>query len=326
MERCPLQRIFSVVSILVVVVLMTLPARGGTKVRIATTIGNIDFELYDQDKPVTVTNFLRYLKAGRYSGCFLHRLSPGFVLQGGGYGLTANPDGTYAVTAVEAYAPIVNEFSVGKTYSNTYGTIAMAKLPAEDGDGNPVPGGGPDSATSEWFLNLADNSASLDSQNGGFTVFGRVIAGFDVLALFNTAFVDEANDGVGVYNASGALGNAFTNLPLLANGLNTDNLVFSEIMILPETSVPILPSIAIKGAARLSTGKSILTLKGTASSSVAKIEWRLGKKGKFRLSSAGSTWKLRVKGLEMGKNIVTVRGVGADGVRGAPKKLRILRK
>jgi cyclophilin family peptidyl-prolyl cis-trans isomerase len=303
-------------------------AFAGTKVRIATKGGNIDLELYDQDKPVTVGNFLKYIKSGRYSGTFIHRLVPGFIVQGGGYGLTGNSTDGYTVTGVTAYDPIVNEYAVGRTYSNTYGTIAMAKLPAEDSDGNPIAGGGPDSATSEWFLNLGDNSANLDSQNGGFTVFGRVIAGMDVLASFNTAFVNQGTGGVGVYDASSSLGTAFTNMPLLAGSLEFGNLIFSEITILPdptpESEAP--PTIKIKGGKTVKVTGSSAKIGGKGSSSVAKVEWRVGRKGKFRSHAAGSSWKIKVTKLKPGRNMVYVRAVSAGGIPGPLQKVSVVRQ
>jgi cyclophilin family peptidyl-prolyl cis-trans isomerase len=124
------------------------------------------FELFDRagpgrtrTTPVTVENFLRYADEGRYDNTFVHRSVPGFVIQGGGFKLAAG------LPHIDTFAPIVNEFGT----SNTRGTIAMAKV-----------GGNANSATSEWFVNLADNNdpedpLSLDNQNGGFTVFGRVL-------------------------------------------------------------------------------------------------------------------------------------------------------
>jgi len=98
------------------------------------------------------------------------------VIQGGGY--RYNPANNTA-PHIDTQPPIVNEFGV----SNTRGTVAMAKL-----------GGDPNSATSEWFVNLADNSANLDTQNGGFTVFGRVIGdGMDVVDQIAT--LPRANFG-----------------------------------------------------------------------------------------------------------------------------------
>lgn len=140
-------------------------------VRMTTTQGTIDLALYDRQKPITVTNFLRYVNNGRYfttdpvtkqqASSFIHRSVPGFVIQGGGFiGTVNSANTTIQPTAVATYPAIQNEPGI----SNKRGTIAMAKL-----------GNDPNSATSQWFINLADNSANLDAQNGGFAVFGRVI-------------------------------------------------------------------------------------------------------------------------------------------------------
>ena len=132
-------------------------------VRVDTAVGSFSIELFEQTTPVTVANFLNYVRDGDYTGTFLHRVVPGFIVQGGGFLLDSNG----VAVEIPADPPIVNEFNI----SNTRGTVAMAKL---EGD--------PDSATNQWFVNLADNSANLDSQNGGFTVFGRVIDnGMDVV-------------------------------------------------------------------------------------------------------------------------------------------------
>jgi len=132
-----------------------------TTVRLATSFGAIDIVLYDAATPLTVANFLTYVNSGAYGSSFVHRSVPGFVIQGGGY---VWDDATNRVVAVPAQPPVANEFSASR--SNRRGTIAMAKL-----------GGDPNSATSQWFINLADNSSNLDNQNGGFTVFGAVTAG-----------------------------------------------------------------------------------------------------------------------------------------------------
>ncbi|MBX3395147.1 MAG: peptidylprolyl isomerase [Phycisphaerae bacterium] len=129
-------------------------------VRLTTSLGDIVFELVD-DAPVTTSNFLQYVTDGFYDGTIFHRVVPDFVVQGGGFlpGLV-RPEGRRP--------PIVNEFS--PTRSNLRATVAMAKV-----------GGDPNSATSEFFVNLKDNSQNLDNQNGGFTVFARVIEGMDVV-------------------------------------------------------------------------------------------------------------------------------------------------
>ncbi len=131
----------------------------GTVVRMQTTLGAIDIQLYDADAPKTVANFLTYMNSGAYNNSLIHRSVPGFIIQGGGYGWN-NTLGKWA--GIAANSSVVNEFS--KTRSNLRGTIAMAKLDNL-----------PDSATSQWFFNLADNSVNLDNQNKGFTVFGKVI-------------------------------------------------------------------------------------------------------------------------------------------------------
>ena len=132
--------------------------------QVKTSFGDFSIELFENITPGTVSNFLSYVNSGRYDGVLFHRSVNSFVLQGGGY--IFNQSG-YTLDSVRTDEPIQNEFNV----SNTRGTISMAKL-----------GGNPNSATSQWFINLADNSLNLDVQNGGFTVFGKVIGdGMDVV-------------------------------------------------------------------------------------------------------------------------------------------------
>ena len=133
-----------------------------TYVDLATSLGDVIIELFDADTPLTVQNFLTYAEnatlGSGYTGSFFSRLVPGFVLQGGGY-----DDANGAVSAIAAGPPVANEYSA--SHPNVQGTVAMAKV-----------GGDPNSATDQFFVNLADNSANLDAQNGGFTVFGQVTA------------------------------------------------------------------------------------------------------------------------------------------------------
>src|SRR5437867_5943455 len=105
-------------------------ACAGTLAQFRTRFGDIDVELYDQDKPVTVQNFIRYVQSGAYTNMFLHRCRPGFIVQGGGF-RTTNQLSTNLLTSlneVESYGPITNEFNTGTRLSNIYGTIAMAKM------------------------------------------------------------------------------------------------------------------------------------------------------------------------------------------------------
>ncbi len=142
----------------------TFALRGVTQpvVRFNTVLGNIDVQLRPDVAPLTVANFLSYVNSttvgSNYNSSFFHRSVPGFIIQGGGYYVDASSN----ITAIMAGATVANEFHL----SNTRGTLAMAKL-----------GSDPNSATDEWFFNEGDNSANLDNQNGGFTVFGSVIEG-----------------------------------------------------------------------------------------------------------------------------------------------------
>lgn len=115
----------------------------------------IDMAIFSTRTPSTRQNFLNYVNADRYVKSFIHRSVPGFVIQGGGIRVNANNAFEY----VPVFEPIINEFGI----SNTLGTISMAK---SDGNAN--------SATSQWFVSMGANSAYLDAQNGGFTVFGRL--------------------------------------------------------------------------------------------------------------------------------------------------------
>ncbi|PCI80242.1 MAG: peptidylprolyl isomerase [SAR86 cluster bacterium] len=140
--------------------LLSVQSASATTVRVITSLGDFSIELFDDVTPVTVTNFLNYVNSGRFNGTLIHRSVSGFIIQGGSFSFNATNNSLDSVTTD---SPIQNEFGV----SNTRGTVAMAKI-----------GGDPNSASSGWFVNLADNSgspASLDTQNGGFTVFGRVI-------------------------------------------------------------------------------------------------------------------------------------------------------
>ncbi|WP_428386772.1 peptidylprolyl isomerase [Mucisphaera sp.] len=160
----------------------------GTVVRFETSAGQIDVELFDERTPGTVKNFLRLVDEKAYDGSFFHRLVPGFVIQGGGFKAVEDDEGQLTVDEVKDHGPVKNEPGL----ENVKGTIAMAKL-----------GGDPDSATNQFFFSLGDNRENLDNQNGGFTVFGRVIAeDFEVLDRMN---------GLQPVNAGGP----FSSLPLM---------------------------------------------------------------------------------------------------------------
>lgn len=187
--------------------------------------GRIRVLLFDQPgqgAPLTTANLEAYLSAGRYSNTFIHRAVPGFVLQGGGFNLVSTAQGA-TIPPVTSFPAVRNEFSASR--SNLRGTIAMAKL-----------GSDPNSATSQWFWSLADNSANLDNQNGGFTVFGRLLGEADLRTL-------DAMAAVPIANVSGDLGSTFSQLPLSNNTLTSNNLLqFSSITIArqPELSYAVI--------------------------------------------------------------------------------------
>jgi len=132
------------------------------KVRLATSLGDIVVELENEKAPKTVENFLLYVKAGHYDGTVFHRVIDNFMIQGGGM----KPDMTEKPTR----APIPLESRNGLT--NLRGTLAMARTMD------------PNSATAQFFINLKDN-AFLDQANSrdgnGYAVFGKVVAGMDVV-------------------------------------------------------------------------------------------------------------------------------------------------
>ena len=185
---------------LLAVLLMTPLMAQATTVLIATPLGDIEIELLAEDAPKTVANFMNYIDNNRYDNAFIHRSVDGFIIQGGGFTFSAG-----TATAIPTFPPVVNEFGV----SNTRGTVAMAKLSNQ-----------PDSATSQWFINLADNSANLDNQNGGFTVFARVVGdGMDIVDAINQLPTTNA-------------GGAFTDLPVIdfsGGALTAANLVMTAV-------------------------------------------------------------------------------------------------
>ncbi len=197
-------------------------ASAGTLVQFRTAFGDIEVELYDQDKPVTVQNFLNYLKSGRYENEIAHRLVPNFVLQGGGFSLTTN-----VISQIPTFPPITNEFGVGQRFSNVYGTVAMAKL-----------GGNTNSATSQWFLNLTNNTfLDAPDTNNFFVVFGHVIAGTNVLNTFNSFQIYSGTQPSNVVvNIDANLGYVyypnFASCPLRYPALVQTNFVFVDVSLL----------------------------------------------------------------------------------------------
>lgn len=141
-------------------------AADATKVKFATSAGDIVVEVYPDKAPKTVDNFLQYVRDKHYDGTVFHRVIDNFMIQGGGMDRDMAQKKTRAPVAHEgreAYA---------KGLKNEVGTVAMART------------GDPNSATSQFFINVADNTRTLDPPGPnapGYTVFGRVVSGMDVV-------------------------------------------------------------------------------------------------------------------------------------------------
>jgi peptidyl-prolyl cis-trans isomerase A (cyclophilin A) len=137
-----------------------------------TTLGKITLELNEEKAPITVKNFLRYVDEKFYDGTVFHRVINGFMIQGGGFTKEV-------ATEKPTHEPIKNEGQNG--LKNEAGTIAMARLPQVD------------SATAQFFINVANNAALDYPSNGGYAVFGKVIEGMDVVDRIKTVTTGTHN-------------------------------------------------------------------------------------------------------------------------------------
>lgn len=132
------------------------------KVRFKTSKGDIVLELNAKKAPISVENFLSYVKKKHYDSTVFHRVIDGFMIQGGGFALT---DGK--LIEKSSGKGIKNESQNG--LKNDRGTIAMART------------NDPDSATAQFFINVVDNAMLNHPSNGGYAVFGKVVEGMDVV-------------------------------------------------------------------------------------------------------------------------------------------------
>lgn len=162
------------------------PALAQKYVCMQSTQGEWCMRMLPEAAAGTVSNFLAYVNSGRYTNNLVHRSVPGFVIQGGGFDVDAQ--GLLGV--VPSFGAITNEFR----RSNLRGTVAMAK---SSGDIN--------SATSQWFINLADNTSLDLPENGSFTVFAEVVYGMAVVDKIATLRVG---------NLINIWGEAFTEVPI----------------------------------------------------------------------------------------------------------------
>ncbi len=132
----------------------------GTKVKLETNYGDIVIELYSKEAPITASNFIRYVEEGYYDGTIFHRVIDGFMIQGGGFTYDRNEKSTHESIKLESDNGLKND---------KY-TIAMARTNV------------PDSATSQFFINVEDNNMlNYAPGNPGYAVFGKVISGEEVV-------------------------------------------------------------------------------------------------------------------------------------------------
>jgi cyclophilin family peptidyl-prolyl cis-trans isomerase len=197
-----------------------LPVRAGTLAQFRTVFGDIEVELYDQDKPVTVQNFIRYVQSDAWRDMFVHRCDTNFVIQGGGYSVANRGTTNPFIAQVTNYGSIVNEFGAGRRFSNVYGTLSMAKL-----------AGNTNSASSQWFFNLNANTfLDTPDTNNFFTVFGHVVRGTNVLNVFKT-FSRSTPTNV-IADLRFDLGVAFGEMPLLTTNATFNDLIYVDVSLL----------------------------------------------------------------------------------------------
>lgn len=159
-----MKHIFAPLVALLLMLNVTAASAANPKVEMETSKGVVIIELYPDQAPVTVQNFLRYVNDGGYNGTIFHRVIKGFMNQGGGF----TPD---LKKRTPSYPPIKNEADNG--LKNQRGTLAMART------------NDPNSATNQFFINTVDNGfldfKSKSTQGWGYAVFGKVIQGMDVV-------------------------------------------------------------------------------------------------------------------------------------------------
>lgn len=186
---------------------------GTEVVELATSMGNICMELLREQAPITVENFLYYLRRGDLDSTFFHRSVPGFVLQGGGFRVVGNkaeqvpPKDNLGTQnepcTLDMPAPAPPGTQICSVRGNERGAVALAKTSL-----------GPSTGTNQWFINLGDNRTNLDNQNGGFTVFARVLGDgmvvVDEIAKLSQATADQA------YWFSTTYAQVFSQLPIQA--------------------------------------------------------------------------------------------------------------
>jgi cyclophilin family peptidyl-prolyl cis-trans isomerase/uncharacterized protein YegP (UPF0339 family) len=244
-----------------------------TVVQFDTSSGDINVELFDRQAPKTVANFLNYVNDGDYTDSIFHRSVNNFVIQGGGF--TFEPTPTPSLAEVPEDPAVLNEPDAVNR-SNLRGTLAMAKLPS-----------GPDTATSQFFFNLANNTG-LDTQNGGFTVFGEVVGAPDQAVVDAIAAIPTQDQG------------AAADLPPSQQG------VFDEIPLVNYTGTD-FPTDTIRDNYAIINGISIV-------SQTEVLTYSIQNNSDPTVATATMTDnRLSIQGLQAGQTTLTIRATDQSG-------------
>ncbi len=290
-----------------------------------TIFGNIDVELHDHDKPLTVSNFLHYVRSGAFDRSILHRVVPDFIVQGGQY-TVPNPyvplPANYMNRIVEG-APIPNEATNNRVIPNTFGTLAMAL----SADGTNV---NRNSGTTSWYFNTANNTDDLPE----FTVFGKVKSGLQYLNHFNSL-----QDNKGIINMF-SFEYLFSSCDLVTIDSDTDvglselpvaykffdcprnddlfNVTISVLSSPTNTTDSAAPAVTIISPANNGTVTSnTVTVTGTVRDSIAVQKLNLFTSFGAELSPVitGNNWSQTISNLPAGANFVVVEAADANGNR-----------
>lgn len=283
-------------------------------------MGDVEVELFDQAKPITVSNFLYYVRSGAYANTWIHRAYPSLtyagpvIIQGGEFRLV-NPLSSkmyldYRDCAYEPVAPqnstaaITNESQFGLIHTNGAGTLAMARA------------GDPNSARSSWFFNLVNNP-SFNTNSGGYTVFGRVTKDSKrVLGYFKTTRQFDGN----YYDLPVAM-RPVRDYPTLAQLYVVDVIELTP----TNRSDAMKPSIAFTTPTPTNNQRiftNVVTVSGTATDKglgLAEVHVYPGPCD--ALVAMGTTnWSLTLTGVPPGTNIIEVESLDAVGNRSTPMR------
>lgn len=298
-----------------------------------TVWGKVDVELFDHLKPITVSNFLSYVRSGAYDRSILHRVVPGFIVQGGQYTIQ-NPyvqtPANYMNRIVEGPS-IASEATNSPVIPNTFGTIAMALSTTNIGTVvYPTNVLVTDSATTSWFFNTTDNTPDLPE----YTVFGKVKSGGKYLTYFNT--IGEEFGYINMFS----LNYLFSVCDLLTIDSDTDvglqnlpvfywyfdcpyysdlfNVQISIIKSVEDGADNAAPKLKIVYpiASTIITNDS-LTVTGTVTDNVAIDSLRvyLGSNTPVAATITGNTWSVNLSGLPAGTNSILVEATDDAGNR-----------